>query len=164
RCPHTKTARRERVFNAEPEGEWIAGLWIENVFHQDAVRLARNSPPAGPADEPMNCVLAFHLVERKLVAAPVELVAAILQPVGPGDQDLPAGRRAHLLGPVAVEKLSAPGRVCTKSATNLDHRRPLPFGRDLDLLAGRGNHGAPHASCATSARVPRRSAIGSDAM
>src|SRR5215831_7435909 len=82
RCPHTKTARRERIFDTETEREWVAGLRIEDVFHENLVRLARNGPPDGPADEPMDCVVALRLVEWQLVTTPVELVAAILQPIG----------------------------------------------------------------------------------
>src|SRR5262245_8478671 len=158
RCPHAKTARRERVFDAEPEAEWVARLRIEDVFHENPVRLARNGPPGVPADEPMDCVVALRLVERQLMAAPVELVAAILQPVGPRDQNLPAGRGAHLLGPVAIENFPAAGGVCAKPATNLDDYRPLVFRGDLDLLATRCNHGATHASSASSARACRRAA------
>src|SRR5215471_1028753 len=154
RCPHPKTARRERIFDAEPEGERVAGLRMEDVFHKNLVRLACNGPPAGPADEPMDGVVALWLVEWQLVAAPVELVAAILQSVGPRDQDLPTRRRAHLIGPITVKKLPAAGGVCAKPAANLDDDRPLTLGRDLNLLAGGCNHGAPHASSATSVKIP----------
>src|SRR5262245_27109586 len=163
RCPHTKTARRERIFETEPEREWVAGLRIEDVFHQNLVRLACNRPPGGPADEPMDRVVALRLVEWQLVAAPVELVAAVLQSVGPRDQDLPASRCAHLIGPVAVKKLPAAGGVCAKPAANLDDDRPLTLGRDLNLLAGGCNHGALHASSATSAKSPCRGVSGSNA-
>jgi hypothetical protein len=56
-------------------------------------------------------VAVFRLVQRELVAPPVELVAAILQPVRPRDQRLAPARGAHLVGPVSVDKLPAAGRV-----------------------------------------------------
>jgi hypothetical protein len=45
------------------------------------------------------------------VAAPVELVAAVLQPVRPRDQDLAPARGAHLVGPISVDKVPTAGRV-----------------------------------------------------
>jgi hypothetical protein len=99
----------------------------------------------------MDRVVALRLVEWQLMAAPIKLVAAILQSVGPWDQHLSPGRGAHLLGPVAIENLPTAGRVCAKPAANLDDYRPLVFGSDLDLLAARRNHGAPLANSDTSA-------------
>jgi hypothetical protein len=43
-----------------------------------------------PADEAVDCVAVLRLVQWKLVALPVEFVAAILQPVWPRDQHLTA--------------------------------------------------------------------------
>src|SRR5262245_11830136 len=108
----------------------------------------------------MDRVVAFWLVERQLMAAPIELVAAILQPIGPWDQHLPPRGGAHLVDPVAVEKRPATGGVRTKPAADLDDYRPLILDCNLDLLAGGCNHGAPHASSATPARVGRRGASG----
>src|SRR5262245_61977144 len=123
---------------------------MEDVFHDNTVRLARNGPPGGPAHEPMDRIVALRLVERQLMAAPVELVAAILQPVGPRDQYLTPARGAHLVIAVSIDKLPAVGGVRAKSSANLDDYSPLTLGHDLDLLAGRQNHGAPHnAGCAT---------------
>jgi hypothetical protein len=125
--PHTKTARRERVFDAEPQGEWVARS------RKNAVRLVRNGPPSGAADESMDRVMALRPLERQLMAAPVELVAAILQSVVPRDQRLSPGRGAHLVSPAAVY----PGRrrSMRKAASNLDDYRPRVFGSDLDLFA-----------------------------
>src|SRR5262245_18913060 len=158
RCAHTKTARRERIFDTETERKWVAGLRIEDVFHENLVRFARNGPPSGPADEPMNCVVALGFVERQLVATPIELVVAILQPVGPGYQDLTARRRAHLILPVPVKKLPSADGVCAKPAANFDDDCALAVGRDLSLRAGGCDHGAPQISSAMSANLPRRGA------
>ena len=81
------------------------------MFHHDPVWLAGGGGPGGPANEAVDRVVVFRLVQRELVAAPVELVAAILQPVRPRDQHLPPARRAHLVGPVSVDKLPAAGGV-----------------------------------------------------
>src|SRR5262249_18503729 len=129
---------------------------IKDVFHHHPVRLSCNRSPGGPADQPMDCVAALHFVQCQLMAASIELVAAILQPVRPGDQHLPSPREAHLLGPVAVEKLTAPGGVCAKSPANLDDHGTLMRGRDLDLLSGWRNHGTPRAGSAVPAGGRRR--------
>ena len=47
------------------------------------------------------------VVDRELVRLAVEVVAAVLNAVRPGDQDLPAARAAHLVLLVAVEQLAA---------------------------------------------------------
>jgi hypothetical protein len=54
---------------------------------------------------------AFRLVQRELVAAPFELVAAVLQPVRPRDQHLPPARGAHLAGAVPINKVPAASRI-----------------------------------------------------
>src|SRR5262249_7073260 len=76
--------------------------------------------------------------------------------VGPWDQNLAAGRGAHLLGPVAIENFPAAGGVCAKPAANLDDYCPLVFGDNLELLATRCNHGATQASSDSSASACRR--------
>jgi len=104
----------------------------------------------------MDRVVALRLVERQLMAALVELVAAILQPIGPRDQYLTPARGAHLVVAVSIDKLPAVGGVRAKSSANFDDYGPLTLGHDLDLLAGGCNHGAPHnAGCATPAGVRR---------
>src|SRR5262249_34508917 len=159
RCPHAETAVRERVFDAEVEAEWVARLRIEDVFHHDPVRLVHNGSPGSPADEAVDRVVALRLVQRQLIAASVELVAAILQPVRPGDQHLPPRRGAHLLGPVAVDKFPAANGICAQSPANLDDHGALMLGRDFELLAGWRNHGALRARFSAPAGVRRRWAV-----
>ena len=81
------------------------------MFHHDPVRLARRGGPGDPADEAVDRVAAFRLVQRELVATPVELVAAVLQPVRPRDQGLTPARGAHLVGPISVDKVPTAGGV-----------------------------------------------------
>ena len=76
----------------------------------------------------------------------VEAVAAVLNPVRPRDQNLPAARAAHLIRPVAVEQLAAVERVLPQSAADLHDDRPLVAVDDLDLLAGGGDHGSASSS------------------
>src|ERR1700730_14508282 len=85
RCPHPEAAVRQRIFDAEPEREGVTRLRKEDVLHHDPVWLAGGGGPGGPADEAVDRVVVLRLVQRELVAATVELVAAILQPVRPRD-------------------------------------------------------------------------------
>lgn len=103
RCPHPESAVRQRIFDANPERERIAWLWMEDVFHHRPVWLALGGGPVGPADEAVDCIAVLRLVQRELVAPAVELVAAILKPVRPRDQYLTSARGAHLVGPVSVD-------------------------------------------------------------
>src|SRR6516165_3154347 len=70
RCPHPKTAVRQRIFDANPERERIARLWMEDVFHHGPVWLALGGGPGGPADEAVDCIAVLRLVQRELVARP----------------------------------------------------------------------------------------------
>src|SRR6516162_6413587 len=81
--------------------------------------------------------------------APVEFIAAVLQPVRPWDQHLTSPRRAHLVGPVSVDKLPAARGVCAQSSAHRDNHRPLISGYDLDLLAGWRDHRPPQVTSAT---------------
>src|SRR5262249_32747147 len=88
----------------------------------------------------------IRLVQRKLLPAAVELVAAIFKPVRPRDQDLAAAGGAHLVRPVAVDQLPAAGGVCAQSTANLDDHGALIAERDFDLLAGWRDHRSPPVS------------------
>ena len=110
------------------------------MFHHDPVRLAGAGGPGGPADEAVDRVVVLRLAQRKLVAATVELVAAVLQPVRPRDQHLPPARGAHLVGPVPVDKVPAAGGVRAEAAADLDDHSLLIAGCDFELLAGWRDH------------------------
>src|SRR5262249_48090635 len=111
RCPHPESAVRQRIFDANPKRERIARLWMEDVFHHRPVWLALGGGPGGPADEAVDCIAVLRLIQRELGGPAVELVAALFQPVRPRDQYLTSARRAHLVGPVSVDKLPAAGGI-----------------------------------------------------
>jgi hypothetical protein len=115
---------------------------MEHVLHHDPVRLALPDGPGGPANEAVDGVLLLRVVDRKLVAPSLELVAAVLHPVGPRDQHLPPAGRAHLIDPIAVDELAAGGGVRPEPAADLYDDGPLILERDLDLFAGRAGHGS----------------------
>ena len=84
---------------------------MQRVRHDHASWLDLRCGPTRPTDEAVDGVAVLRLVERELVPLAVELVAPILEPIGPGEQDLPAPGAAQLVLAVAVEKLAAAGRV-----------------------------------------------------
>jgi hypothetical protein len=59
--------------------------------------------PLRPAHEPVDRVLPLRLVERQLIALARELVAAVLDSVRPGREQLPAAGAAHRDDAVPVE-------------------------------------------------------------
>ena len=110
----------------------------------------------------MDRVVLRKVVDRRLVTASVELVAPVLQAVGPGDQHLPPTRPRHLVGAVAVEDRASVGRVRPQPASHLDDDRALVAVGDLDLLAGRRGHRAPDPGSATEGEFDRRPATTND--
>ena len=93
----------------------------------------------GPTHEPVDRVPTRGLVEQELMLPPVELVAAVLHPVRPGAQDLPAPGGADLVGAVAVEHVAARHQIRAEPAANLDDDRTLIAQRDLELLSRRSD-------------------------
>src|SRR6185503_18763562 len=58
---------RERVLDAEPDGERIAGLRVDDVLHHHSTRLALADAPWRPAGQTVNRVGMRGLGERELV-------------------------------------------------------------------------------------------------
>src|SRR4051794_31695269 len=120
------------------------------VLHHDTVLLALAHGPGGPAHEAVDRVLFLGVVDRELMAVAPELVAAVHDPVGPGEQDLSPPRRAHLVGSIPVEQLAARRRVGPQAAADLHDHGALVAERDLDLLPGRRRSGAGHRTACAS--------------
>jgi hypothetical protein len=74
----TPRSRRSGIFDPEREREGVVRLRMEDAFHHGPVRLAHGGRPGGPADEAVHRVAVFRPVQRKVIAAPIELVAAKL--------------------------------------------------------------------------------------
>lgn len=110
----------------------------------------------GPADETVDRVSRSRLVERELVRPARALVGAGLEPVRPGDEDLPAPGGGHFVLPVAVDDVAPSGGVGADSGADLDDNDPLGAGTNLDLLAGRQT--IPHQAAIRASRwSPTRS-------
>ena len=133
-------AGRQLVLDLELERERIAGLWMEDMPDHDAVWLALTRVPRDPAHEAVDRIRVLRLGQRKLVTPSVELVAPVLQAVGPRNQHLaPAGRR-HLVDAVAVDDVAAVRRVRPEPTAHLDGDGALVPEGDLELLAGGIRH------------------------
>jgi hypothetical protein len=78
----------------------------------------------------------LRLGQRQLVVPAVELVAAVLEPVRPGNQQLAAARGARLPGAEAVDDVVAVRAVRGEAAADLDRRGALIAELDLNLRGG----------------------------
>jgi hypothetical protein len=78
----------------------------------------------------------LRLGQRQLVATPVELVAAVLEPVRPGNQELAAAGGARLPGTEAVDDILAVCAVRAEAAADLDRLGALIAELDLNLRGG----------------------------
>src|SRR4051812_11769358 len=94
---------------------------MEHVLEHDAVRFALAGLPRRPPYEPVDRVSVLRLRERKLMAPAAELVRACIDPVRPGQKQLPAAGRAHRIDGVAVQEIAPVGAVVTQPAADLDH-------------------------------------------
>src|SRR2546423_13024783 len=103
------------------------------------VRLAFGDTPRRPADKAVDGVLPLGLVEGQLVSATPELVAPVLDPVRPRDQQLATAARCNFVRFVAVDHGAAVGDVGVEARTDFDDDGALIPGRELDLLAGRSD-------------------------
>ena len=102
------------------------------MFHDGSIWLTLGCGPSGPADEAVDCVAVLRLVQWELVTPPVELVAAILQPVWPRDQRLTPARGAHLVGPISIKDLPTAGGVRAESPADLEDHSALIPAYDFD--------------------------------
>ena len=155
---HPEPALGQRVLDGERERERVARLRVEHVLEDGAAGLLLPDRPAHPADEAVDRVVRLWLTQWKLIRAPVELVAPVLDPVRPGDQELPPGGAAHPVGGVAVEEVGAAGGVGAQAAADLDDHRPLVVGHELDLPPRRRRRG--HQSLRAMICEAAQSAIG----
>ena len=75
---------------------------MQNVSEFDAVRLSLSHMPRNPADEAVDRVRMLQLRQRQLMSSTLELVAAVLETVRPGDEHLASPTCRHLVDPVAI--------------------------------------------------------------
>lgn len=133
---------------------------MQNVSEFDAVRLSLSHVPRNPADEAVDRVRMLRFRQRQLMATTLELVAAVLETIGPGDEHLTSPAARHLVDAIAGDDVPPVDGVGPETTAHLDCDRPLVAERDLELLAGRGRHA--HAGCAWTAVESGRCATAND--
>ena len=91
------------VLDLEEQREGVARRGMQLEAEGELVLVPRLERPRHPAHEAVNGVVALRFVERGLGPHPVELVAAVGQPVRPRGQDLAPARVRPLVRPEAVD-------------------------------------------------------------
>ncbi len=103
-------------------------------------------------------VVLARLGERQLVLRAFPGVLAVLEPVRPGDQRVPAGARGHLLLPIAGQHLATGHRVGPQAGADLDDDSPLVAEHDRVLPSG-GQMAGHHLSLLTVLLVSNQSCV-----
>ena len=154
----SETVLIEPVLHAEIDPPGIARLRMQDAPKLDGAFVLRHDAPGKPPDEPMDRVAALGLVERRATRTTLELVAAPIEPVGPGRQNLTSARRGGLLDREPVEHVDATDRVGAKRGAHLARHKPLIPGPDLILLTRRGEAGRVNdrRSACPAAKIDRR--------
>jgi hypothetical protein len=113
---------------------------MEGMSERDAVRIALLHVPGDPADETVDGIRVLGLGQRKLMPTPPELVASVLQPIGPRNEHLAPTCGRHLVDGVAIDDVPAVDGVRTETSAYLDDHDALAAEFDLELLAGGAGH------------------------
>jgi hypothetical protein len=108
---------------------------VDDVLEHHSMRLALTDLPGDPADEAMDRVRVPPLGQRELMTPSIELVAPVLQPVWPWNQQLTPACPRHFVDPIAVDDVPALDGVRPQAAADLDDDHPLVLEHELALLA-----------------------------
>src|SRR5512142_1554201 len=127
----------EVVVDLHLEGERVARLREQGGGYDDPVRLLFDGMPGAPAQEAVDGVVLVRFGEGDLVVRSLEAVVAVGETVGPGDQRGAVRAVAHLPGRVGLQHVAVTRPVAADAAADLDDRRVLVTGADLELPAGR---------------------------
>lgn len=106
----------ERVFGPGHQVEGVAGLRPERGRqHHPALRLLHRLPRR-PAQQTVDGVGVFDLVERQLRLPPLPAVPAVADPVGPRHQELPASALDRVVGFETVDDRALADGVVAQGA------------------------------------------------
>jgi hypothetical protein len=106
----------------------LIAVVLEDERHEHAVVGLLDGRPVHPAGKPVHSVVPGRLSDRRLMHPAGEFVLAVLDPVGPGQQQLPAPDAAHLVLPKTVDDVTVANRVGAETGSH--------FGDDRALIAG----------------------------
>ena len=132
--------RGDGVRRGQVERPRVAGLAHQPVAERDRVGGVLADRPRRPADQAVARVAARRLGERQLVVAVVEPVAAVLHPVGPGQQELAPPAAGLLVLVVADDERLAVLLQDAQARAALGDHRAVATPDDLELLPARRHH------------------------
>src|SRR5512142_2440084 len=127
----------EVVVDLHVERERVSRQREQGGGHDDPVTVLFDGLPGTPAQEAVDGVVLVRFGEGDLVVRSSEAVAAVGETVGPGNQRGAMGAVAHLPGRVGLQHVTVARAVAADAAADLDDRRVLVTGADLELPAGR---------------------------
>ena len=107
---------------------------MRTVPQHDAVRLVPHRQPRGESGEPVDRVTSPRFAEVQLVGDAVELVAAMVDAVGPGSEKLPGGTGRQFVRLVAEDQRIPAVAELAQSGTKLGHHRAIVASGNLVLL------------------------------
>jgi hypothetical protein len=170
--------RGQPVLGFDLQAEGVPGVAVRKVPQHDAVRLVPHRQPCGEPGEPVDRVTFPRFAEVQLVGDAVELVAAMVDAVGPRGEKLPGGTGWQFVRLVAEDQRSTAVAELAQSGTELGQHRAIVASGNLVLLtrdryprplaaragratrvggtAGRGRSVRSHACHPGSGRAPVR--------
>ena len=140
RGPDGQTAGRKAVVDVNAKGEGVPILGMEDEGHHHPVLGMFDGRPVHPAGKAVQGVVPRRLADRRLVHAAGKFVLAILDPVGPGQQQLAAPDAAHFVFRKTVDDVAVADRVGAKAGSHFGDDRALIAGGQ-DVLLPRGWNG-----------------------
>ena len=124
----------ERVIELQADSERVAGLRMQGRREHRPLGGALLDPPLEPADEAVNRIRPFRLVERCLAGRLLETVRPVLQPVRPRSEHLPPAAGGHFaLGELPDDRLAA-GPKRPQARADLGHRDSEGAVNQFDLV------------------------------
>src|SRR3954454_12666220 len=126
---------RELVVDRHVEHERKAWLRVYRRAHLDATPVACTDIPWTPAKEAVDGVVLLGLRQRCLVALPVELKAAVGQPVGPRHQNSAMATVGHPIDGERMHHITIATTVCAQRSADFHHDCDLIFVTQFELLA-----------------------------
>ncbi|GGU84350.1 hypothetical protein GCM10010498_48050 [Streptomyces cavourensis] len=117
------------VRGLQVEAERVARRPVQVVGKGDGVRFLPDRPPGRPPDESVDRTVQLRFGDVELVLRPVEGVAAVVDPVGPGNQQVAEGRRGRFVGAVREQERFAPVVQLPQARARLGDGRRVVAGR-----------------------------------
>ncbi len=126
--------RGQPVLGFDLQAEGVPGVAMRKVPQHDAVRLVPHRQPRGEPSEPVDRVTSSRFAQVQLIAGAVELVAAMVDAVGPRGEKLPGRGGRQFVRIVAEDQRNTAVAKLAQSGTQLGHHRAIFASGNLVLL------------------------------